>query len=93
MKLRQKLPWWPIPNVVLAFMFVMMAAGAFIASTPALQADYFLWSKANRFLHDALWIPGSLIAGASSAIAIMIWPRQGIFQVNSTGKMRSQAAM
>lgn len=93
MKLKQKLPWWPIPKTILAFVFVMMAVGAFIASISALQADYFLWSKTNRFLHDALWIPGSLLAGASSAIAIMIWPRQGIFQVSSTGKMRSKAAM
>ena len=93
MKLRQKLTWWPIPKTILAFVFVMMAAGAFIASLSALQADYFLWSKTNRLLHDALLIPGSLLAGASSAIAIMIWPRQGIFQVNSTGKMRSKVAM
>lgn len=72
MKLRQKLTWWPIPKTILAFVFVMMAAGAFIASLSALQADYFLWSKTNRLLHDALLIPGSLLAGASSAIAIMI---------------------
>lgn len=93
MKLKQKLTWWPIPKIILVLVFVTMTAGAFIASVSALQADYFLWSKTNRFLHDALWIPGSLLAGASSAIAIMIWPRQGIFQVNSTGKMRSKATM
>ncbi len=84
MNLQHKIAWWPIPRLLFCAIFIGMGLGAFIVLFNDLSMEYFLWSHTNLLVHDSLWIPGAILAGVSSAIAVMINPVNSIFRTYIT---------
>ncbi|MDO5025421.1 MAG: hypothetical protein Q4E03_02755 [Trueperella sp.] len=93
MNTKQILPWWPTSRLLLLAVFAITMAFSFALSLTTMQGEYFLWSRTNRIIHDSLWISGSVLAGFSAVLAIMIWPQQSILTPRTTEKDPASAVI
>lgn len=91
--MKQRMSWWPISCVMLLGILAVMLLFSGVGSIGKLNAEYLRWYDTNLYIHESLWIPGSLLVGASAAIAIMISPRCGICDLQPGNKNRLKAML